>query len=174
MERQEHVIFREVQRPRQIWVWVLILMIAAFMWFSFIKQVIFGIPVGDNPAPDVIMVILWLFFGIVFPLCLLGFMKLITEVRKDGLYIRYVPFHVRYKSFLFEDMVNYKVITYHPLGRFAGWGIRFNLKGETAYNMSGNQGIELQLTDNTVVIGSQNPDGLVQALDSAQETQVRW
>lgn len=174
MERQEHVIFREVQRPRQIWVWVLILMIAAFMWFSFIKQVIFGIPVGDNPAPDVIMVILWLIFGIVFPLCLLGFMKLITEVRKDGLYIRYVPFHVRYKSFLFEDMVNYKVITYHPLGRFGGWGIRFNLKGETAYNMSGNQGIELQLTDNTVVIGSQNPDGLVQALDSAQETRVRW
>src|SRR3954453_20503240 len=105
MERQEHVIFREVQRPRQIWVWVLILLNAAFMWFSFIKQVIFGIPVGDNPAPDVLLVFLWLVFGIVFPLCLLGFMKLITEVRRDGLYIRYVPFHVHYKSFLFKDMV---------------------------------------------------------------------
>ena len=171
MERQEHVIFREVQRPRQIWVWILILLIAAFMWFSFIKQVIFGIPVGDNPAPDVILMLLWLVFGIIFPLCLLGFMKLITEVRRDGLYIRYVPFHVHYKSFLFKDMVRYKAITYRPLGRFGGWGIRFNAKGETAYNMSGNQGIELQLTNNTVVIGSQDPDRLIKALDSAQETQ---
>ncbi|KKI90560.1 hypothetical protein WQ54_21780 [Bacillus sp. SA1-12] len=173
MKRQEHIIFREVQRPRQIWIWVIILLIAAFMWFSFITQVIIGVPIGDKPAPDIIMLLFWLAFSIVFPLCLLRFMKLVTEVRRDGLYVRYVPFHFHYKSFLFKDIVRYKNITYRPLGRFGGWGIRFNAEGETAYTMSGNQGIELHLPNSTVVVGSQDPDGLIKALDSAKRDLMR-
>lgn len=173
MEQQEHVIFREVQRPRQIWIWILIILIAVFIWFSFIKQIIFGVPVGDSPAPNVALVLLWLVFGIGLPLGLLGGIKLITEVRRDGLYVRYAPFHVHYKPFLFKDMIRYTAITYRPLVRFGGWGIRFNTKGETAYNMNGNQGIELQLTNHTVIVGSQDPDGLVKALDSAQRDPMR-
>lgn len=167
MKKQEDVIFREVQQPRQIWLWVLILALAALMWFGFIKQIIFGIPFGDKPAPDAILIILWAVFGIIFPLgLLLGAIKLITEVRRDGLYVRFVPFHFQYKSFLFKDMVQYSSITYNSLQRFGGYGIRFNLKGETAYNMGGNQGIELQLRGNkTVVVGTRNPDELIKALN---------
>lgn len=137
MKEQKDVVFREIQRPRQIWVWLLILLIAGLMWFCFIKQVILGIPVGDRPASEVMLTVLWLIFGIGFPLGLLGFMKLITEVRPEGLYIRYVPFHAQYREFLFKDIIHYKAITYHPLGRFGGWGIRFNMEGERAYTMSG-------------------------------------
>lgn len=169
MKQQKHVIFREVQRPRQIWLWALILLIAAFMWFPFIQQIIRGIPIGDKPAPDVMLVIFWLIFGIGFPLAL-GFMRLITEVREDGLYVRYVPFHIHYRPFFFKDIVRYKAITYSPFERFGGIGIRINTKGETVYNMSGKQGIELQIRNNIVVIGSQNPEELVHALDSVQES----
>lgn len=91
-------------------------------------------------------------------------------VRKDGLYVRFVPFHVHYKSFLFKDILRYKSISYSSLLRFGGWGIRFNSKGETAYDIGGNLGIELQLRrDKTVVVGSQNPDEFVKALDT-----TRW
>lgn len=168
MNKQEDVIFREVQQPRQIWLWILLLAIATLMWFGFIKQVIFGIPFGNNPAPNIMLIILWGILGIILPLgLLLGFIKLITEVRKDGLYVRFVPFHIHYKSFLFKDMVRYSSITYNSLTRFGGYGIRFNFKGETAYNMGGSQGIELKLRGNkTVVVGSQNPDELIKALNS--------
>ncbi|MGK9185693.1 hypothetical protein KXS12_26135 [Priestia filamentosa] len=170
MKEQEHVIFREVQRPRQIWVWLVILAIAVFMWYSFIKQVIFGISMGNNPAPNAVLLIFWLIFGIAFPLGLLGFMKLITEVRRDGIYVRFVPFHIQYKPFLFKDIVNYTSIKYNSFTRFGGWGIRINFKGETAYNMGGDQGLELQLSRNkTVVVGSQNPDELVKAIDLTQK-----
>lgn len=51
------------------------------------------------------------------------------------------------------------------MGRFGGWGIRINFKGERAYNMGGNQGVELGLTSGSVVvIGSQKSNELEKAL----------
>lgn len=168
MKKQEDVIFREVQHPRQLWLWILISGLAILVWYGFIKQVILGVPFGDKPASDTVLSVLWVVFGMILPLgLLLGLFKLITEVRKDGLYVRFRPFHFHYKSFLFKDIVDYSSITYNSLARFGGWGIRINFDGETAYNMSGDKGIELKLRGNkTIVVGSQDPDQLIKALDS--------
>lgn len=117
------------------------------------------------------MIILWFIFGIALPIILLFFTKLILEVRDDGLYIRYMPFHFRYKQFLFKDIKHYESIIYSPLKRFGGWGIRINLNGETAYNMNGKQGLELKLRNQTVVIGTQNPNEIKKAMDSLNKTQ---
>ena len=57
MKKQDDVTFREVQRFHQIWVRALILLIAGIMWYITIKQIVFGIPMGDNPAPDVLLII---------------------------------------------------------------------------------------------------------------------
>lgn len=167
MDNQEEVLFREAQRFRQIWVWVLVLFIVALIWYVTIKQIYFGIPVGDNPTPDVLLVIFWLAFGVIFPVFLLWMCRLIIEVRPSGLYIRFAPFHRHFKAFLFKDIIKYDAVTYNSLKRFGGWGIRFNTNGETAYNISGEQGIKLQLRNNTIVIiGTQNPNELERSLDS--------
>ena len=170
MKKQDPVIFREVQHFRQIWLWVFILLVAAYTWYITIQQIIFGIPMGDKPAPNLLLVIFWVIFGLIFPIFMLGLCKLVTEVRSDGLYIRFLPFHIHYKSFLFKDIIRYEAITYSPLKRFGGWGIRFNLKGETAYNMSGKQGVELLLKNTIVVVGTQNSNQLIKALDSVKES----
>lgn len=120
------------------------------MWSITIKQIIFGIPVGDNPAPNLLLVIFWFAFGITFSVFMLWICRLIIEVRSDGIYIRFVPFHRGYKSFLFEDIISYKLIVYNSLKRFGGWGVRFNAKGVKAYNISGKQGVEIQFKNNTV------------------------
>lgn len=166
MEKQDIVIFREVQYFRQVWLWVLVLLLAGLMWYITIKQVIFGIAMGDNPAPDVLLIIFWLAFGILLPVFMLWMCRLIIEVRSDGIYIRFAPFHSQYKSFLFKDIISYQSVIYNPLKRFGGWGIRFNAKGETAYNISGKQGIELRLRNSTVVVGTQQPDELLKAMSS--------
>lgn len=162
------VLYRESQRPRQMLWWVLTLLPAVFMWYWFIQQIIYGVPLGNNPAPDAVTIIFWLIFGIIFPVFMLGISKLITEVRSDGIYIRFLPFHVQFRQFLFKDIRHYKSITYSPLKRFGGWGIRFNSKGETAYNINGNEGIEIKLTYTTVVIGTQKREEIIKAIDSAQ------
>lgn len=169
MGKQEHVVYREVQRPRQIWIWILVIGIAIMMWYGFIQQIILDIPFGDKPAPNGVMIVLWLFFGVIFPVLFIGIMKLIIEVREGGLYIRFIPFHFQYKQYLFKDIQHCESIIYSPLKRFGGLGIRFNTKGEIVYNMSGNQGVELNLRNKTVVIGTRRPDELIKAITSTQQ-----
>lgn len=169
MGKRINVVYREIQRPKQVWMWILILLFAVFMWYWFIQQIVLGVPVGDKPAPDAIAIIFWIIFGITFPVVMLGALKLIIEVREEGLYVRFAPFHFKYKQYLFSDIRHYKSITYSPLKRFGGWGFRFSLNGEKAYNLNGNEGIELKLNNDTVVIGTEKPNELKKAMDSAQK-----
>ena len=169
MGKQEHVVYREVQRPRQIWVWIMVIGITIMTWYGFIQQIFLDTPFGDQPAPNGVLIVLWLLFGVVFPVLFLGIMKLIIEVREDGLYIRFIPFHFQYKQYLFKDIQYCESIIYSPLKRFGGWGISFNTKGEVVYNMSGNQGIELNLRNKNIVIGTRRPDELIKAITSTQQ-----
>lgn len=159
-------LFHETQRFRHFLVWLLILFVALYMWYEFIQQIIFGKTIGSNPTPAAITIVFWVLFGIIFPVFMLGILKLKTEVRNDGIYIRFFPLHLRYKKFLFKDIQHYESITYSPIKRFGGWGIRFNTDGETAYNVKGKKGIELKLKHETVVIGTQKPEEFKRVLDS--------
>lgn len=85
-------------------------------------------------------------------------------------YIHFIPFHLKYQRFPIQDIQRYKSITYSSMGRFGGWGIRFNLEGERVYNMSGKQGIKLKLSSGSViVIGTRNPVGFEKVLDSINQ-----
>lgn len=168
MREKADVLYREVQRFREVWIWILTLGVAAIFWYGFIQQIVFDVPFGENPAPDAVMVLLWLGFAIGFPVLMLWTTKLVTEVRRDGLYIRFTPFHLRWRIFLYKDMRGDEVITYSPLGRFGGWGLRINLHGETAYTMGGKQGVQLKLRYETIVVGSETPNELKKAMDVAR------
>lgn len=167
MNNERRPIYQEVQRVRQWYVWLPVLGFAAFIWYGAVDQLIFGYPFGENPMPDGVFVVFWGLFGVLFPI---GFaaMNLTAEVRHDGLYIRYFPFHVHFKKIAFQDIESYRMVHYRPIRRFGGWGIRFNLKGERAYNMSGSEGVEPHLRDGlVVVIGSRRARTLKKALDRA-------
>lgn len=66
MRKRSGVIYREVQRMRQIWVLLLIVPMAILMWYGFVQQIILGVPFGDKPAPDIVYIVLWFIFGIAF------------------------------------------------------------------------------------------------------------
>ena len=92
--------------------------------------------------------------------------RLETEVRQDGLYIRYVPFHRRFKRFKAEDLSEYHARTYRPLLEYGGWGIRCGWKGR-AYNVQGNRGVQLAFRDGRrVLIGSSKASELEAAIRS--------
>ncbi|WP_073202490.1 DUF6141 family protein [Gracilibacillus kekensis] len=171
MDEQYKVVFKEIQKPRSILLWIFISLFIFSIWYTFIEQIILGNPVGTKPAPDVFLIFLWLFLCIIVPIILLFFTKLIIEVREDGLYIRYMPFHLHYKKFLFREIKDYESITYSPLKRFGGWGIRLNINGEKAYNMDGNKAIEMVIKDQTVVIGTRQPEEIKTAINSLTKRQ---
>ena len=64
---QDPPLFSETQRFRQIWILLLVGLIALISWYSFFQQIILGMPFGNNPASDTAVAILLLIFGILFP-----------------------------------------------------------------------------------------------------------
>ncbi len=158
--------YREVQRFRQPWLWLLIAGIFGVTVWAFVQQIVQGRPFGQNPAPDTVMMIIALVFGVAFP-GLFCVAKLTTEVRSDGLYYRFFPFHIRFRMVTAESLVSYEVQTYRPIRDYGGWGIRYG-RGSKAYNVSGNRGVMLELSDGQrLLIGSQKPDDLANAISLA-------
>lgn len=154
--------FREVQRFRQWWIWLLVYGIASIAWYGLIQQVILGEPFGTNPAPDWAMWLIWLLCGVGIPV-IFHALRLIVEVREDHIYIRYAPFVTR--EIPFEEIERCQARTYRPIVEYGGWGIKGWSGDKMAYNVSGNQGVELLLRDGrNVMIGSQKPQELVQAI----------
>ncbi len=164
------VSFREVQRFRQKWLLLVLFALSSFLVIFFgygmIRQLVFGQPWGDKPMSDTALAIVgplmllmaiglpWLFYRI----------KLITEVRKDGVYIKFVP--LARQTVLFREVVGCEARTYRPIREYGGWGVKYGRAGK-AYNVSGNRGVQLKLSSGKgLLIGSQRPEELALAIQA--------
>lgn len=165
--------YQEIQRfSSLVWVWFAILPIAGGLWYATFQQLIVGQPVGIRPVPDALLLLFWLAFGIVMPLCFFwGGMR--TEVRAEGLYLEGYPVPMCHKQFAYSEIETYEARRYHPLSEFGGWGIRWGLSSK-AYTVRGNQGVQLVFkTGKRLLIGSQYPDQLVSAIARASAKENR-
>jgi len=62
-----------------------------------------------------------------------------------------------------------EVRRYRPLAEYDGWGIRWGLHKKRAYIMSGDMGVELELSDGErLLVGSKRPDELANAITTAK------
>ena len=160
------VVFHEVQRFRQWWLWLVVIIGPLTIWYSTYRRFVLG-EHGRRAIPEGLQLTLWLLAGIGLPL-LFYCARLVTEVRTDGIYVRFFPFHFSFLRFPFSSIKHYEARTYSPIGEYGGWGIRYSWNGK-AYNVSGNQGVQLELENGKrVLIGSQRPLDLVSALRSLE------
>lgn len=166
MTEKTDVIFQDVQRF-SLWLRLLLVfsMVAVAVIECFALKSTLAAP---NPARSWNIIVL-IVLGICLPtaLCVLFWMtKLVTEVRSDGLYIRFFPFHFSFKKIPFEDLHEYYARTYRPIIEYGGWGIRYSLGFKSkVYNMSGNRGVQLILKNGKkLLIGSQRADELADAI----------
>ena len=158
-----HTTFREEQRFRKLWIWALILFIAALQWWGWIQQILLGQPFGDNPGPDWLMWLLLVAFGIAFPIFFFS-LRLVVEVNEQGVLLHFIPPSRR--LIRFDEIERCEATDYQPLRDYGGWGIR-GLGGNRAYNVSGSQGVRLVLRNgNQILIGSQRAADLDLAIDS--------
>lgn len=160
-----NVLFREIQRWRDVW-WVMALVfgLAALQWWIFLVQVVRGTPVGNNPGSDMFVALTWLIFGVGFPAFFL-WLHMVVEITTDAVLIKYRPFVNR--RIPVGHILRVEPRVYRPLGEFGGWGIR-GWGGRVAYNVSGNTGVEITLVDGQhVMIGTQKAAELAGAIHSA-------
>jgi len=163
------VLFREVQRFRQWWLWLIVTIGPLTIWYSTYRRFVLGEPLRKRATPDGLTLALWVLIGIGLPLLFYS-ARLVTEVRSDGLYLRFFPFHWSFLRFPFDSIKHSEARTYSPIGEYGGWGIRYGWNGK-AYNVSGNQGIQFELHNGKrFLIGTQRPLEFLAALQSLETT----
>lgn len=150
---KQELIFQERQRFNQWWVILILIVINALFIYGCISQIGLGIPFGNKPASDHNLIISTsvLILITVFT-CL---MRLDTLYNKNGIYIRLFPIHPKFKFVPWENIEAYTVERYSPIVNFGG----------KAYNISGNKGIQLTLTNGRkLLVGTQKPEDLADFL----------
>jgi hypothetical protein len=161
------LLFEEEQRFVGTWVMIPVLLVVVLGWYFFVRQIVFGEPVGDRPADDWGIVMLWLVAGILMPLLFVN-LKLTVRVWQEEIYIRFSPLFKR--TIPTGEVKSCAMRTYRPLLEYGGWGVRCGFRRGMAYNVSGNEGAQLELTNGKkVLIGSQRANELAAAITRAME-----
>ncbi len=164
MTEPTEAFFREEQRFRQPWLWLIVVGTAGMAWYGAATQLLMGRPFGDRPAADGLLLIIWLAFGVGLPLFFRA-LRLVTVVDAAGVHYRFVPFHLAARVLARGYIAGYEARTYKPLREYGGWGIRSG-RGGDAYNVSGDRGVQFVLAGGKrILLGTQRPAEFVAALD---------
>lgn len=144
------VSYRETQRMRQPWIWLLLGAIG-----------VVTIPVGSVIALATLVAVGVLFLAI----------RLTTEVRDDGVYVRFAPFHRSFRRIPIAEIervetTNFGVLTY------GGIGIRW-VPDTIAYMTDRGEGVEIHRRNvKSVVVGSQHADELALAITEQKNARI--
>ncbi|MCS6844042.1 MAG: DUF6141 family protein [Caldilineales bacterium] len=160
-------LYREEQRFRSLWLWLLVLLVVALNWWIFLQQIVLGKPAGNRPGPDWLVWVIWLLFGVGLPIFFYR-LALVVEVHDDAVHVRFAPLVNR--RIPAEEIQDVEATTYRPVREYGGWGVRGVSRRNVAYNVSGNRGVRLTLRDGSrVLIGSQQPEALATAIAATKK-----
>jgi hypothetical protein len=169
LEQDTNLVFREVQR----WGLGFRCLLVVFLLLAAAVGVFAGVTSVRQEPMEVPGVVIAVSCGVLIPLgiaVLIWVTRLETEVRADGLYVRYFPFHRRFRRFEAKDLSECYARKYRPILEYGGWGIRCVWKGGRAYNVSGNEGVQLVFKNGKrLLIGSKEAYGLEAAIRSVAQ-----
>jgi len=161
------VLFSEKQKFRQWWLWLLLLLpFAITMFRNYQENKTIAL---DFKAIDLMqfipLIVIWLLFVL---------MSLKTEIKTEGVFVRFFPFHLKSKFFPWNEIAEIYVRQYKPLWEYGGWGLRVGLFGKgNAYNVSGNIGIQIIFTNGKkLLLGTQSSELVNNALQQLGKYQT--
>jgi len=166
---ETEVLFKETQRLRQWWLWLILLFINGLnIWFvikKYLYKEVFTNTAYHSYAGAEIATLITVLVTV-----LLLTMKLETIIQTDRIKVRFFPFHLSFKQYLAGTIRAAYIRNYKPILEYGGWGIRFGLFGKgKAFNVSGNHGIQLVFKDESkLLIGTQKPQEAEVALKATE------
>lgn len=153
--------FQETQRFRQKWLWLVmigaLLPTVAITGYGVWQQIGMGKPFGDRPASDAGLLFAFALVCVVAVavIALMWSARLDVFVNEREVLIRFRPSHIKGRSIALSEIVEARARTYRPIAEYGGWGVRMGFHG-MAYNVSGNEGVQLVLANGKrILIGSQ-------------------
>ena len=154
------VLFEEVQQFKQKWVEGLLLFVNTLFIIFYFNEVF----LSAHPNREATIGLLSSIAICAIVTFLIKSIKLITQVTPDGIRVRFSPLQTRFQLYRWDDIEQLFIRTYNPLLEYGGWGLRLGPSG-SAYNVSGNVGLQLVLRGNhRILIGTAKPELLLEAL----------
>jgi len=139
-------LFREAQRMRQPWIWALLALTS-------VPVLVFSSVVG--------LIVILTVAAFIYSI------QLNTEVRMDGIYVRFAPIHRSFRRLPF-DQIEQVERTEFGLLTYGGIGIRW-IPGTVAYMTTLGSGIKIDRENaKSVVIGSQQTSALLETINDMQ------
>jgi hypothetical protein len=157
--KKQQILFDESQGFNQWWIWAIILGAMGVSLYASMETIQMGESLFN-----------WTNFSVIIPVfiipALFYFLKLKTKVEENGIYVRFIPFHLKEIFISWDQLDECYIRTYSPLGEYGGWGIKYGLGGAgKVYNVSGNQGLQLVFKDGArLLIGTQKPEELQEVI----------
>lgn len=163
----DRILFYEKQRFTQWWLWLLLLVTFAFPLFGIFREMRSEHPFS-NPEDNTGFIISLVVLSCVAALFFI--FRLETQITNTGINARFFPLHLKYQQFRWTEMEQVYVRKYSPISEFGGWGLRYSLSSAgKAYNISGNQGIQIVFKDGKkLLIGTNKPEEAAEALKQFQ------
>lgn len=146
-------VFEEKQRFKQWWIWLSILLFGLVISYGAIRQLVFHKNFGENPLGN--SGLLTLLISYVLAVSLFLFLRLETKIDHTGIHYRFFPFHMKMRSIVWKEIEYFEIRTYEAIWEYGAWGIK-GFRDNRAYNVSGNQGLQLLLKNKRrILLGSQ-------------------
>lgn len=147
-------VFKEEQRFTQLWLIVLMAVSLVVPFAILIKEYLKE--KSSLTTTDLIIALVLLSAS---GLLIFAF-KLTTRIDERGIHYQFFPFHFKLKLISWDEITNAYVRIYDPIGEYGGWGLKggalWNSKKGKAINVSGDVGIQLELTNGKkLLIGTQ-------------------
>ncbi len=154
------VFYEEEQKFNNKAIWLLLSGLSIVFFYILFEQLFLDKTIGTNRAPNSFLI----FMGLI-PLAgifLFSKTKLKTRIDTDGIHFQYFPFHKTERHLKWDEISEFYVRKYNPIMEYGGWGIRIVFsKRNIAYNVSGNRGLQIVLTNNRkILLGTQNHEHL--------------
>lgn len=159
--------FAEIQRFRQPWVRIIVIVIALFSLISGLSPFFTGNYTGSGIVAALV--------GALIPLSvvlLFLFARLETTIDSTGITYRLFPLQLKTRHIVWDEVAEAYVRQYSPLREYGGWGIRYSLgKAGRAVNISGNKGLQLVFRDGRkLLIGTQRAEEITALLKEPGKT----
>ena len=156
------IVFEETQR--NIIFFIIPIPLAVAFGAMAAIQIISGKPIGNKPAPDFVLVIIFIFM-VLFAF-FAGRQKLKTTITPDEITYSSEIFFSGETVTKFSDVKSISIRKYKPMKEFLGWGVKWNSTTD-CFTMSGDIGLELTMANNKkILIGTQKPAELQLVLDT--------
>ncbi len=165
--------YKEEQYFSNPWFWMFLIVVFTISLaptvVALYSEIVLDKPYGENPDSVETLLIIMGIMIIVYVAVILLFrkMRLIVEIRNDGLFYRYPPFINKERQFSKGEISNYEIRKYKPIREYSGWGIQYSWgKSGRVFNVKGNIGLQLYLKNGKkVLFGTQRGDALLRAMN---------